>query len=367
MATERERLLTLLSGGTPDRVPLFLDLGHWYRWKRGGKWDLFTITCRTEEMAELHRRTGAGWYIEAGALHTESFSDGYGHTRALCGEYAVERFFSPKAELVMKRRWNPISCSWDITEHLVKDTEELAVFTDIIRHKEIVPELSVWEEMERIGGDVGLGFPHLGYTGLGSLISYYMGVEATVFAMYDEPELFGEYISVWNEKQLLAVDIAASSAAPHFIFGDNLSSDLQPPEMFRKYSFGQYERIAQRLHAAKKTVSAHLDGRLSGILSVVEETGVDVADACTPAPTGDLTPREIREQAGDMIVMGGISPEMWLPETPDEKFSAHVRAWLDTREKSPRLVQSAGDQVPPGTELSRIMRLREIVDEYGRY
>lgn len=32
----------------------------------------------------------------------------------------------------------------------------------------------------------------MGYTGLGSLISYHMGVENTIFAAYDEPELLHE-------------------------------------------------------------------------------------------------------------------------------------------------------------------------------
>jgi len=32
-----------------------------------------------------------------------------------------------------------------------------------------------------------------------------------------------------------------------------------------------------------------------------------------------------------------------------------------------RLVQSAGDQVPPGMELKRIKQAYDIVEEYGRY
>jgi len=126
--------------------------------------------------------------------------------------------------------------------------------------------------------------------------------------------------------------------------------------------------IADRLHKAGKTVSAHIDGMLNNIIGIVAKSGIDVADACTPSPTGDLTPVDIRKQAGkDMVLMGGISPCMWLPQTSEKDFIAHVKEWLSLRNISSRLVQSAGDQVPPGTELKRIKLVYDIVEEYGRY
>jgi uroporphyrinogen-III decarboxylase len=122
------------------------------------------------------------------------------------------------------------------------------------------------------------------------------------------------------------------------------------------------------LHEAGKTVSTHIDGMLDGIIGIIAETGIDVADACTPEPTGDLTPVEIRKQAGNkMILMGGISPVMWLPSAGEREFVSHVREWLYLRKINSRLVQSAGDQVPPGTEFRRIKLVSEIVEEYGRF
>ena len=367
--TERERFLTVVHGGTPDRVPYFLDLGHWLRAESGKKWNLFTVSNRTEECAQLHREVKAGWYVEVGALHETYFDDEVQHTREMLGDDVVEKYITPKGELTMKRRWNPISSSWDITKRMVEDADDLALLTYATQHKHFRAKYEVWDEIERIGGDIGLGFPGLGYTALGSLISYYGGVENTIFLTYDEPEAFMEYVETYNGKFLEMLDIYCDPAcpAPHMLFSDNLSSDVQPPELFNKYSFGVYKAIADRLHAAGKTVSAHVDGRMNNILSIVAAAGVDVADACTPAPTGDLTPAEIRRQAGNMVIMGGISPCMWLPQTPEKEFIRHVRDWLDTRWTSPRIVQSAGDQVPPGTKLQRIKLLYDIVEEYGRY
>ncbi len=366
--TERERLLKVLKGETPDRVPWFADLGHWYRAESGGKWNLFNINNCTKEVTDLHREVKAGWYIEVGSLHEEYYEDGVSRQRELEGDYAVERIQTCLGEIIMKRRWNPVSYSWDITKLMVETVKDLEILLYAVERRKFIPRYENWQYIEQTGGDTGLGFPNLGYTGLGSLISYYMGVQNTVYAIYDHPDMMERYISTFNRKQLELVDIYCKSPAPHLIFTDNLSGDIQSPDIFIPYSAGQYKTIAERFHAAGKTVSAHLDGMLGGIIGIVAECGIDVADACTPKPTGDMTPLEIREQAGNnMILMGGISPVKWLPETNEKDFIAHVREWLDLRKINSRLVLSAGDQVPPGTDIKRIRLVYDLVEEFGRF
>jgi hypothetical protein len=366
--TERERLIKVLRKETPDRVPWFADLGHWYRSETGTEWNLFTISNLTKEMTDLHKEVKAGWYIEVGSLCEEYYEEGVTRERYIVNKSAIECFHTPIGDISMERKWNPISYSWDVIQRMVNSTEDLRILMHAIERRHYVPRYENWDLIEEIGGDVGLGFPSLGYTGLGSLISYYMGVQNTIYAIYDEPELIGDYIRMYNGKQLELADIYCGSPAPHLFFGDNLSNDIQPPELFKKYSFGHYKNIADRFHNAGKTVSAHLDGRLRNIIGLVAKAGIDVADACTPAPAGDLEPSEIRRQAGnDIILFGGISPDMWLPETSEKDFIDHVKKWLDLRKVSSNLVQSAGDQVPPGTKLERIKLVYEIVEEYGRY
>jgi uroporphyrinogen decarboxylase len=366
--TERERLLKVLKGETPDRVPWFADLGHWYRAESGGQWDLFNVNNCTKEMIELHREVKAGWYIEAGSLHEEHYGEGVSRERKISGDRAIERFNTSKGELHMERKWNNVSFSWDITKLMVENLNDLKVLLYAIEQREFIPKYENWEVMERTGGDVGLGFPSLGYTGLGSLISYYMGVCNTIYALYDESEVIRNYIMTYNKKHLELVDLYCKSPAPHIFFTDNLSGDVQSPDLFKDYSFAHYKEIAERLHKVGKTVSTHIDGKLNRIISVVAKTGIDVADACTPAPTGDLTALEIRKQAGNhIILMGGISPVKWLPVTGEKEFISHVREWLDLRKTCSRLVLSAGDQVPPGTDLKRIKMVYDIAEEYGRY
>jgi hypothetical protein len=365
---EKERLVCVLQGQTPDRVPWYADLGHWFRAESGQVWDLFNINNASVDMLALHREVQAGWYIEVGSLHDEIYDGQVTRERGLDGQLAIEQYHTPLGSLSMIRRWNPRSFSWDIVKHLIEKPEDLRILTYTQQHKQFVPRFERWQHLTNLAGDMGLGFPSLGYTGLGALISYYMGIEATVFALADEPEWVEQFIAVHHAKQMELVRLYAQSPAPHFIFSDNLSSDVQSPSLFRQFSLAHYRSLAACLHTSGKTVSAHIDGRMNGLLGLLAEAGIDIADACTPKPSGDLDPDSIRRQAGEtMIIMGGISPMMWLPETPEKIFVAHVKEWLDLRKRSSRLIQSAGDQVPPGTSLQRIRLMHEIVEAFGRY
>lgn len=84
--TERTRLLEVLKGQTPDRVPWFADLGHWYRAEAGTVWDLFSISNCTKEIADLHKEVKARWHIEVGSLFEEYYDDGVSRIRELDGD-----------------------------------------------------------------------------------------------------------------------------------------------------------------------------------------------------------------------------------------------------------------------------------------
>ena len=62
--TERERMLAVYRGETPDRVPFFLDLSHWFYQKHGIPFDLSVPHLEPEwDLIAYHRQVGAGFYV----------------------------------------------------------------------------------------------------------------------------------------------------------------------------------------------------------------------------------------------------------------------------------------------------------------
>ena len=86
--------------------------------------------------------------------------------------------------------------------------------------------------------------------------------------------------------------------------------------------------------------------------------GIDAADAVTPAPWGDISPQQCREEAGPKLVLsGGVPPSSFSAEVPLRVLDEQIEAWLDLRHQSPALIIAPGDQLPPDGELERVGRL----------
>ena len=51
----------------------------------------------------------------------------------------------------------------------------------------------------------------------------------------------------------------------------------------------------------------------------------------------------------------------------DEEFERHIKRVLGVMRAEPRYVLGVADQVPPDALERRVRRVRELVDQYGRY
>jgi hypothetical protein len=275
---------------------------------------------------------------------------------------------TPLGTLYEQREWSPVSFSWDITHRLIQAVEDFPIVEFAMQRRRYVPAYDGYYEWERDLDGIGIPFASTGYCGLGYLVSRYMGVEKAMYAIYDFPDHVQRFIETVNESMLRLIDVMVASPSPVILFSDNLDAFTQPPNLFRRYSAEFYAEMARRAHAAGKWVSIHLDGRLGGLLEILAECRIDIIDAVTPTPMGDLTPEQCREAAGpNTILWGGVPAPAWEPRTSDAEFRDTVKCWLDLRLQSPRLVLAPGDQVPPGTEYRRIAEVAELVEEYGRY
>ena len=367
--TQRERLLAVLHGETPDVVPWFASLSHWLYAQRKQR---FTPSQDREldyEMIEFYKEVGAGIYIELGGILDTVYEGDVEDTQRIDGDIFYWTITTPVGEIQEIRVYNDRSFSWDITHRMVQSIDDVKVVRYAMERRNFIPLIEKYQKMVGACGNYGLPFASgVPYSGLGFFISRFMGIEKTIYALYDHPEKMGKTIELINRVNLKAIECLCNSTAEVILISDNLSSDVQSPSLFNRYSAGYYTRAADMIHDAGKYFAVHLDGRVRGLLRCLVECGVDIADAVTPKPTGDMTPHEIREEGGnDIILSGGVSPVFWSPNTRESDFISHVREWLDLRKISPRLIMSDGDQTPPGTSLRRIKLMKEIVEEYGRF
>lgn len=363
--TPRQRLLAVYRGQTPDRVPALADLSYWYAAHGGGKF----IPGHTDganndkipRLLELHRQTGAAIHLNLGSFYDEYYDETVRVSSGVDGELYRHRFDTPVGSAEEVRQWSDTTFSWPIVQHMVKEVADLQVIRYIFEHVSYTARWDAFREVDKLVGDIGLPLVQVPYTGMGFLISRYAGVERTVMLAMDEPEEMEQTVATINAAHEQVMRLMADGPSEVLFHSDNLSADVQCPRWLERYSGSYYRCMAQIAHEHGKPLVTHIDGRLRGLLRAVGQMSIDGADAVTPAPWGDLTPQQCRDEAGSKLVLsGGVPPSSFLPGVPMKVLDEQIEAWLALRYQSPALILAPGDQLPPDGELDRVTRLVQV-------
>lgn len=372
--TMRERILSVYRGGVPDVVPYMLDLSHYYYHANSIPWDLSKSLDEPDQgLISYHKKVGAGFYMPnlAGFYSVEHASDvrlRVAKTSENGRERIAWRYTTPLGSLERVREWQEESYSWGIVDWPAKTVDDLRILAYALAGRTYKPLWDRYIAWRESVGDCGVVYIPVGYSAIGHLLNYWMGIENTIYACSDYPEIVRQVVDQIDENNLALIDLVASSPAEVIVMGDNISSDVQPPSFFNRWSRPYYVEAITRLHSSGKFVAMHIDGKLRGGLGMISETGADCADAVTPGSANDLTAAQCRDESGpELILSGGVPPRLWLPRVSEGVFRDSVMQWLELRKRSPRLIANAGDQVPPGAVAQRIEIMRDLVEAHGRY
>ena len=372
--TLRERILAVYEGQVPDVVPYMLDLSHWFYHREQRPWDLSASYVEPERaLIDYHKKVGAGFYMPNlasffSAAYPSDVSVSTSKRSSGGVPEIVWRIETPVGSIARARRWAPQTYAWGISAWGIRSEADLRVFGYAMSRREFIPHWDRFRRWDEYVGDGGVVYLPLGYSAMGHLLHYWMGVEAVAYATQDYPALLHETVDAVNRNSLKLVDLVCESPVRVVAMGDNFSSDVQSPPFFETWSRPYYREAIERFYRAGKFVAPHVDGKLKGALRMIRNAGADCADAVTPGPMGGLDAAACRTEAGnEFILSGGVPPDLWLPDASMASFRASVLAWLDQKRTTARFIANAGDQVPPGADEQRIHIMREMVDEHGRF
>ena len=370
----RERIISVYNGEVPDVVPYMLDLSHWFYHKHKIPWDLSMDYDKPDkELIGYHKKMGVGFYMpNLASFYSVKYRDDVSvdvKKEEINDEKAITWVYStPYGSIRRSRIWHESTYSWHIRDWGVKTEKDLRILGYIMSSRVFIPNWDNYRAWVDCVGDDGVVYMPFEYSAMGYLLSYWMGPEATTYAIYDWNDTVQEVVDQINRNSMDFVRMLSESPAEIIVMGDNFSSDLQPPKFFNKWSRSFYEQAINCIHGAGKYAAVHIDGKLKGSLGMIRDVGADCADAVTPAPMGDLTPDQCRQEAGvDFILSGGLSPDLWLPSVDIKYFEEAVINWLELKKYGSRFIANAGDQVPPDAEEERIIIMRDLVESYGRY
>lgn len=364
-----ERVRAVFQGRQPDQVPLMLDLSHWYKKNRNVPFKLSGFTEVERGLVDLHKQIGAVSYLEMGAFYSLYSEDPEVRLESSTdGGLFTTRITTPLGTLHEERVFNPESYSYGIRKFLLESPADFAIIEHLMSRLRCRTNWALYLAWQEALGELAYPYAQLPYSGSGYLMSRYMGVEYTIYALLDEPAKVARLVRAVNACNLRVLDAIIDGPFETLLISDNYDSNVQTREFFDAYVREYYTEVARRLHARAKRLAIHVDGESRGVLGWLAECSVDCADAVTPAPMFAQTPAQMRAAAGpELILSGGIPVTVFGAQGSDAAFVECVKRWLDTRHASPRLIMAAGDQVPTDAPFHRIAMLPDLVAQHGRY
>jgi len=158
------------------------------------------------------------------------------------------------------------------------------------------------------------------------------------------------------------------SPAEVILFGANYDEMITYPPFFKDHILPWLQRCAERLHAKGKLLLCHCDGENEGLLDLIADSGMDIAEAICPKPMTKCTIAEVKKRLrGKVTIFGGVPSvallENSMSEAEFEKFMKNL-----FREIAPgyRFILGVSDTTPPDAKFERLLRITEMAKEWGK-
>ena len=314
--TSRERLLTAISNGKPDRLPATVHswMGSFLNTYLGGcnqyeAYDRFGLDMVIYDVQYRDGIEGGMFWSNTGMMETRDWKvDRIPLVKTSDGESFRLVIRTPSGNLSMTLESN-VFTTW-ITEYPVKQKEDIRI---LARHMPY-PAVDI-KAMARIAdgiGDRGILRTHVfgyGQPGCWQDACCFHGTVNMIMATMDDPAWVHEFLALLRDRKLEWVSQLPGSRIDLFELGGGDASDtVISPKLFDEFVLPYDRPIVDALHAQGLRCVYHTCGGMMNILDQIKATGADGSETMTPHALGgnaDLV--VIKEKLGaTMYLCGGF-------------------------------------------------------------
>lgn len=304
--TSRERLLAVLKGEMPDRVPVSCHelVGYntydFYNNQPSYKNLMDYIREKTDCICFWGPGSTERFLYSAADLgfvrKSERLENGWMYTSNI--EIAGRKLQS------RTRTVDNIYTSW-MVEPLCKDTDDV----DALMTGDFIPVKYNNSDFARISGEVGDhgiiidGLTDPAYTAM-TLMEF---GESMVWAM-TETDHFESVVKELHRRNMINIKekLETTNADIYRICGpEYICPPYLPPKFFERFELPYLTEIVSLVHSYGRMVRIHCHGRIGQVIDMIVETGCDATDPCEEYPDGDTTLEELKKRVGDKICLHG--------------------------------------------------------------
>lgn len=201
---------------------------------------------------------------------------------------------TPLGRLTQRARKEPGYGSLWKVEHFVKAPEDYRVLASWLDDATLEPKPDSWVASQEDYGERGVVLASLPRAPLQRLWIEFTGIERLCFDLHDCPGRVEAALGALARISREAAGIIAGCPAEFVWLPDNITGAVAGPPLFERHLAPYYAEMADVLHARGKRLVCHMDGLVGCLRDSVAQTDLDVIEAFTPPPDGDLPLDEAR-------------------------------------------------------------------------
>ena len=380
--TTRRRVLAVIQGQRPDRLPFADRLEIWYRHhKLAGT---LPEGFETLSLSAAHRHLGIGEEsfsfptsvrlrgvemisrFEGEIVRHETdpvvnhFPDTYDSVPSNHVGSTETEYITPVGTLTVEHTVHEFMVESGVARPFlrrfpVRSAADYDTAVYILERAEPVLQAArVKKEAERVGED-GYAVPLMRRIPFQQLLLEYLGPEELFNGLYDHRSRVERLLEALDAHTVQMLHALEPLDEPYVEFCDNIEGSMTSPRLYVEYGLPAHQRYTDILHAQGKKVGSHADGNLKPLLDLLRESGLDVCESVTPAPVTDC-PFEVVWEAwkdGGPLIWGGIPSVLLDAETSEAEFREYF-AWLFELVEDRPMILGIGDMVMPHNIAARI-------------
>ncbi|MCE5184652.1 MAG: hypothetical protein LLF76_00810 [Planctomycetaceae bacterium] len=376
--THRERLLTVMSGKIPDRVPVAPDFSNMIPARLTGKpfWDLYLYNDPPIWEA----------YIEAAKyFDIDAVMDGY-FPLTFAEEMQQEREW--QTAIVQRTNERIVTQQYRQRQRQIEWRSYVTVFcrdnppTVCVEPQRIgLPQVpDRWEPLEGVRpvdvGPEGLKrvkqlMGEQGLVGVFVTFTNPLCSPEDIYRYYDNPDQHDR----WARERVEAAEqrfnrIMQLEVRPDFLcVGGSGTLVYQTVDIFRQLAFPAVKRVIELATDAGIPTHVHSCGPEAELVKIfAQETTLSVIDPLESPPMGDCDLAVLKKLYGDRIVLKGNlhTVNVMLNGSVDDVVAASKKA-IDDAAANGRFILSTADQCGRDTPDENLFAMVETARTYGRY
>ena len=343
--TPRERVLAVLRGGRPDKVPFTI-------------YECMIPQCaverrlREEGLCIVNRRVPV-CRSETPNCETE--------TRRYV-EDAKER-----VRTVIKTPEGEVSAvsepagftSWTL-ERLFKGPEDYKVLRFMVEDRRYEADYETYLKAEKWMGEDVILRAGVGSCGLHQIMIHWMGVETFAVEWAERRDEILALVEAMRAKQREVYPILADSPITHANYGGNEVPEVMGPPRYKEFCLPLFEECAEFFHKKGKLLGSHLDGNNKAWADIVAASPLDYVEAFTPAPDTDMTLEEALKAWPDKILWINFPSSVHLASV--EEIKRVTQEIVELGMETNRVIIGITEDIPEDRWQESLLVVSEVIN-----